>query len=79
MTNFKGTVDVLAHLPPFPSRMSELSCYEGRNFSAMDTRALTSDLSIRETQRGAAATKIKTEDRGWRIEDSESGRGKVRQ
>jgi hypothetical protein len=33
MTSFKESVDVL-HLNP-SVRMSELSCYEGRNFSAM--------------------------------------------
>jgi hypothetical protein len=47
----------------------------------MDTRALIGDLSIRETQRGAAATKVETEDRGWRIENRrrriEDGRSRI--
>jgi hypothetical protein len=47
----------------------------------MDTRALVSDLSIRETQRCGAATKIETEDRGWRIENRrrriEDGRSRM--
>jgi hypothetical protein len=57
-------------------RMSELSCYEVGILVQMDTRALISDLSTRETQRGA-----ETEDRGWRIENIrrriEDGRSRI--
>ena len=50
MTSFKGTVDALAHLLPFPSWMGEPSCYEAGILTQWDTRALMSNLSIRPTK-----------------------------